>query len=239
MRHVKNYSRIKAFSLIEIMIVLGILSVLTAYAIPQYMSWSLDAKKARAKQDLATLAEQVSKYEADQNSMVSKGTVESGGNVKIDYEDIQNSPDRKVDSGGPKIKYSKDSVIRLKSLSELRGKYMANLEKLRDPWGFEYLVLPEKGEIITLELLGYKTQDGTMIKINAAAGEKLPANLPPGATILYKKFVEDSHKKPTGEHPKMVYSRGPNGLDEKGKGDDLKHECRRFKYLHSVIENTQ
>ena len=200
---IKYIKRIKAFSLIEITIVIAILGILSAYAIPQYMSWSLDAKKVRAKQDLATLAEQISKYEIDQNSSQAK------------------------------------TVVRLRTLNELKGKYMANLVKLRDPWGFDYLVLPESGEITSLELLGYKTHDGTLIKINAAAGEKLPASLPPGASIVYKKFAEDSPRNAAGWHPKTVYSRGPNGRDEKAKGDDLKHECRRFKYLHSIVDIKQ
>lgn len=200
---IKYSARIKAFSLIEITIVIAILGILSAYAIPQYMSWSLDAKKARAKQDLATLAEQVSKYEIDQNSSQVK------------------------------------TVVRLRTFNELKGKYMANLDKLRDPWGFDYLLLPESGEITSLELLGYKTNDGTMIKINAAAGEKLPANLPPGSSIVYKKFAEDSPRNAAGGHPKIVYSRGPNGRDEKAGGDDIKHECRRFKYLHSIVDIKQ
>jgi len=210
-KKLKHISRVKAFSLIEIAIVLGILGILSAYAIPHYMSWSLDAKKARAKQDLATLAEQVAKYEIDQN-LINIETFKPGETKK---------------------------PIRLRSFNELKGKYMANIEKLRDPWGFEYLLLPEAGEKTSLELLGYKTLDGTMIKINAAIGEKMPPNLPPGSSMIYKKFVEDTTKKDRSLHPKIVYSRGPNGRDEKAKGDDIKHECRPFKYLHSVIEMKQ
>ncbi len=207
----KRISRVKAFSLIEIAIVLGILGILSAYAIPQYMNWSLDAKKARAKQDLATLAEQVAKYELDQNL--------------INIETFKHGEVKKP--------------VRLKSFNELKGKYMANLEKLRDPWGFEYLLLPEAGEKTSLELLGYKTPDGTTIKINTAIGENLPPNLPPGSCIIYKEFVEDTTKKDQSLHPKIVYSRGPNGRDEKGKGDDIKHECRPFKYLRSIVEIKQ
>ncbi len=208
---VKRISRVKAFSLIEIAIVLGILGILSAYAIPQYMSWSLDAKKARAKQDLATLAEQVAKYEIDQN-LINIETFKPGEAKK---------------------------PVRLRSFNELKGKYMANIEKLRDPWGFEYLLLPEAGEKTSLELLGYKTLDGTMIKINTAIGEKIPPSLPPGTSIIYKEFVEDTTKKDQAFHPKIVYSRGPNGRDEKAKGDDIKHECRPFKYLRSVLEMKQ
>jgi|GEM_PF-6717950 len=164
----------RAISLIELMMVIAVLAILSAYAIPGYMDWSTDARKAKAKHDLSTLAELVSKYEIDVNAAQAK------------------------------------TIVRLRNLSELKGRYISNLDALRDPFGYEYKVLAEVGEVIYLELL-------------------------PDSSDRYKKFVEDSPSKHTGEHPKIIYSVGPNGKDEKGKGDDIKHECRKFRYFHSIV----
>lgn len=234
---IKNIERANGFSLIEIAIVLMIVAILTAYAIPQYMSWSLDAKKARAKQDLATLAEQVSKYEMDQNTSQTK------------------------------------TVVRLKSFNELKGRYMATLEKLRDPWGFEYQVAEENGGIDVRELAGYVIDSNTIeVKIKdvralpsdqAKLAEMLererwlPKNTEKITSLIYKTHKSDASKNkadddiktiyfdaknviysrsyfpgkiPGRAYPKFVYSRGPNGMDEKGKGDDIKHDCAPLKY---------
>ncbi len=231
-----------AFSLIEITIVIAILGVLSAYAVPHYMNWALDAKKARARQDLAMLAEQISKYELDQNL--------------INMERAKSDADKKA--------------VRLKSLNELKGKYVANLDKLRDPWGYEYLVLPENGSLTIEELTGYLVSDITIeVKINnyedlpsdinkidelVRKENWLPENKDKITHLIYRVIVSDIVKKekninkyfykenliyskfyliPSVEnpHPKIVYSKGPNGRDEKGKGDDIKHACMCFKYL--------
>lgn len=200
---IRIFKNIKGFSLIELALTIMVVGILLAYAIPQYSNWTLDAKKVRAKHDLAMLAEQISKYELDQNMQQTKG------------------------------------IVRLRSLNELKGKYISDPSKLRDPWNYDYLILPEKGEIIKLELFGYKLSDGTTIQINPNKGEKLPNNLPPGTIILYKKFIEDYPNINPRGNPKIVYSKGPNGIDEKGQGDDIKHLCRPFKYFHSIVEMKQ
>jgi len=105
--------------------------------------------------------------------------------------------------------------VRLKALQELKGKYLRDPEALRDPWSRNYKVIPESGQKSFQELL-------------------------PGSKDRYALYKEDSPMNPTtGEHPKILYSFGPNGLDEKGKGDDIKHECRRFRYLESVSNSGQ
>ncbi len=104
---------------------------------------------------------------------------------------------------------------RLRTLNELKGKYLRDPEALRDPWSRNYKVIPEAGHKSFQELL-------------------------PGSKDKYALYKEDAPtNSTTGEHPKIIYSFGPNGLDEKGKGDDIKYECRRFRYLESVSNSSQ
>lgn len=105
--------------------------------------------------------------------------------------------------------------VRLRTLNELKGKYLRDPEALRDPWSRYYKVIPESGQKSYQELL-------------------------PGSKDRYALYKEDAQtNSTTGEHPKIIYSFGPNGLDEKGKGDDIKYECRRFRYLESVSNSGQ
>jgi len=54
----------KGFSLIELMIVIAIIGILVAVALPQFASMSEDAKKTKAKQDCDTIVQAVTRFNA-------------------------------------------------------------------------------------------------------------------------------------------------------------------------------
>lgn len=77
------------------MIVIAIIGILVAVALPQFTSMTEDAKKAKAKSDTAAIGKAIARFNAQEGVMC-------------------------------------------KSLSELRGKYLSNIDTLRDPWGQSY-----------------------------------------------------------------------------------------------------
>ena len=92
-----HMNRNKGFSLIELMIVIAIIGILVAVALPQFASMTEDAKKTKAKQDCDTIAQSIQKY----NSL--EGT-------------------------------------QIEELMDLKGKYLTNIDTLRDPWGNAYQI---------------------------------------------------------------------------------------------------
>ncbi len=87
----------KGFSLIELMIVIAIIGILVAVALPQFAAMTEDAKKTKAKQDCDTFVQAVQKF----NSL-------EGTSVQDKY------------------------------MKELKGKYITNLDTMKDPWGNRY-----------------------------------------------------------------------------------------------------
>ncbi len=83
------------FSLIELMIVIAIIGILVAVALPQFQTMTEDSKKAKARHDTSEISKAVSKFCSLEGKMID-------------------------------------------GLSELRGKYMSNIDTLRDPWGKPY-----------------------------------------------------------------------------------------------------
>ncbi len=87
----------KGFSLIELMIVIAIIGILVAVALPQFAAMTEDAKKTKAKQDCDTFVQSIQKF----NSL--EGT-----------------------------------TVQDKYMKELKGKYITNLDTMKDPWGNRY-----------------------------------------------------------------------------------------------------
>ncbi|HNY13393.1 MAG TPA: type II secretion system protein [Candidatus Wallbacteria bacterium] len=116
----------KGFSLIELMIVIAIIGILVAVALPQFAAMTEDAKKTKAKQDCDTFVQAIQKF----NSL--EGT-----------------------------------TVQDKYLKELKGKYITNLDTMKDPWGNRYEQEYRKGIVYS------KGPDG---KHTEGAGANSPAN---------------------------------------------------------------
>ena len=95
-----------AFSLIELMIVIAIIGILVAVALPQFTSMTEDAKRSKAKQDCQTIVDAINKF----------------NNIE---------------------------KTRLTNLGQLKGKYIANLDTLRDPWGKSYCIDTMAGNVLS------------------------------------------------------------------------------------------
>ncbi len=61
-------SMIKAFTLIELLIVVAIIAILSAIAVPNFLEAQVRSKVARAKADMRTMAGALEQYRVDWNS---------------------------------------------------------------------------------------------------------------------------------------------------------------------------
>ncbi len=64
----KRFHRIRAFTLIELLIVVAIIGILAAIAVPNFLEAQIRSKVSRVRSDLATLATAIESYRVDHNA---------------------------------------------------------------------------------------------------------------------------------------------------------------------------
>lgn len=136
----KTLAKQKGFTLIELMVVVVILAVLAAIAVPQFMDRPDEARKVKAKQDIAAMASALQLYKLDNFRYP---TTDQG------LEALVSQP-----SSEPEPKNWKQ--------------YMQQLPQ--DPWGNDYIYLsPGEHGDFDLYTLGADGEDGGE-GINATIG---------------------------------------------------------------------
>ncbi len=109
MTHTKHEtSRTAGFTLIELMVVVAIIGILAAVAIPSFINYQLTAKRAEAYANLAALAKSQKSYYAEFNGFVYVVAEPSGAlggpgpekrdeaSVKVAFEDVGWMPEGQV-----------------------------------------------------------------------------------------------------------------------------------------------
>jgi len=71
--------RLKGFTLIELLIVVAIIAILAAIAVPNFLEAQIRSKVSRAKTDMRTLATALETYFVDNNTYVGSGTAPTDG----------------------------------------------------------------------------------------------------------------------------------------------------------------
>jgi len=89
------HSRERGFTLVELMIVISIIAILLAIAIPQYMNSLMRAKESVLKQDLFSLRSSIDQYTLDkEKAPQSLDELVSSGYLRVIPKDpITNAPD--------------------------------------------------------------------------------------------------------------------------------------------------
>ncbi len=91
----------KGFTLIELMIVVAIIGILAAIAIPNFLSYQCKSKQSEAKTNLGAIANSEESYNADYSRYIDCANVaelktnlnwEAKGNRKYDYSVLTGTP---------------------------------------------------------------------------------------------------------------------------------------------------
>ncbi|MBN1475302.1 prepilin-type N-terminal cleavage/methylation domain-containing protein [Candidatus Sumerlaeota bacterium] len=76
-------SRLNAFTLIELLIVVAIIAILAAIAVPNFLEAQTRAKVSRSMADMRSLATAVEAYRVDWNRAVPYGRIDAGGVIQL------------------------------------------------------------------------------------------------------------------------------------------------------------
>lgn len=250
-------------SLVELIIVIAILAILAGFAIPELSRFIIDSKISKAKADIKTLAQYVTKFEAEQNSsetptgyIRNKQITEirrDSTSAEVNISNIKNSVQKFENT---KI------TVRIKQLRELKGKYISNVDELKDPWGHEYKLIPAAGEVLSFEdvynnqlqtIIGndknyvFDDSRGGTVEVKLENNRVYYCNLPQTSgysNYLYAEALDTSYGKPgfmkinqyvSDSEPVIIYSLGINGLDDHAKKDDIKQKGHPLKILKKAL----
>jgi type II secretion system protein G len=83
MERINIMKRFKAFTLIELLIVVAIIGILAAIAVPNFMNAQIRAKIARVQSDLKAMATAIEMYAMDNNRYPDSCTLETKGEVQF------------------------------------------------------------------------------------------------------------------------------------------------------------
>ena len=114
MKSLKNKKYVKGFTLIEVMMVVAIVGVISAIAIPSYTEYVQKAKRIDGKEFLIRLAQLQESYFVQNLSYAKDLTVDPGGlgfgsAVKSDHEEYSITMTTKDNGGGACTGFSADS----------------------------------------------------------------------------------------------------------------------------------
>ena len=178
----------KGFTLIEIMIVVAIIIILAAVAIPNYLNTTIRAKKSRVAEDFSVLATVLETYRTDWGRYPINGPSIEG--IQYCYfgrnSDVNNSAKSLKDFFTPEISGRADAFLNKPENTAITGiaggvVYMkeSTLEDMDNPFdplmSYEYRVWPNSSGLTTYELRAfYKDNNG---KYHILARSEDSANL--------------------------------------------------------------
>lgn len=89
----------EAFTLIELLIVVAIIAILAAIAVPNFLEAQVRAKVSRCRADMRSLATGIESYMVDYNSYPLNGVLVAGGGIQVPQNNGTGAPAHKFLTG--------------------------------------------------------------------------------------------------------------------------------------------